>query len=89
MSDVTTSGDLSRYERVVRDVITPILTDVEALEIAGASTRAGYAITVTVGEADMGRVIGRGGGTIQAIRNVVEFAGRAKGHVVAIDVVDA
>lgn len=89
MSDVTTSGDLSRYERVVRDIITPLLTDAEALEIEGSTTRAGVAFTVKVGEADMGRVIGRGGGTIQAIRSVVEFSGAAKGHVVAVDVVDA
>lgn len=90
MADATTPAhpDLARYERVVRHAVTPFLSEPEALELRSERTRAGWAVQLKVSDDDMGRVIGRGGGTIQAIRSVVEFAARPHGHVVAVDVVD-
>lgn len=91
MADATTPAhpDAARYERVVREAIAPFLSEPDALEMESERTRAGWSLRVTVAGDDMGRVIGRGGGTIGAIRSVVEYAAAQRGHVVAVDIVDA
>ena len=45
-------------------------------------------VNITVGQEDYGRLIGRSGQTINAIRTVADAAGKRRGVSVAVEVVD-
>lgn len=54
-------------EEFVRFLFTPLLSQPDQLAINSSP----YAVTISVTAADMGRVIGRGGAVISAIRQLV------------------
>ncbi len=45
-------------------------------------------LELSVAEADLGRVIGRGGRTAKAIRTVLDIAARRQGRRAVLDIVD-
>lgn len=76
------------YRGVTRSLVEPLLGTPEALEFTSSVTRSGVVLTMQVHPDDAGRVIGKGGGTIRAIRSALEFAGESRGHVVTVDLAD-
>ncbi len=54
-------------EDFLRFLITPLLSEPQKLEVKSTS----YSVTISVASGDMGRVIGKGGAVISAIRNLV------------------
>ena len=76
------------YRSVARTLVEPILGTPEALEFSSETTRSGVILKMNVHHEDAGRVIGKGGGTIRAIRAALDFAGQVQGHVVTVDLVE-
>ncbi len=56
-------------------VVKQIVDDPDAVEVARSETDHGIRLDVTVGDGDMGRVIGKRGRVAGAIRTVVRAAG--------------
>ncbi len=85
------SIDSPDYAGLVRFLVTPLLEFPDALrvdsEVNPAKTRVWLRLAFE--SSDKGRVFGRGGRTIQAIRAVLVAAAAAHGHSVYLDIYDS
>lgn len=62
-------------QAVCEYVVKQIVDDPESVSVALSDSDGGYRLDVTVGDGDMGRVIGKRGRVAGAIRTVVRAAG--------------
>lgn len=63
-------------------VISPLLQDPASLTIGRTEDEKGVLLTVKIAKADMGRLIGKQGANIKAVRTVVQsFGAKSKLHV--------
>lgn len=74
---------------VLTHVVRSIVDDPEAVSVDASQHRGRIKLEVTVGPADLGRVIGRRGRTAQSIRTVVRAAAVRDQTDVDVDFVDA
>lgn len=85
-----TSSNLTNpdYAELVRFLVQPLLESPAALKVDCEVTpaRARVWIRLAFENSDKGRVFGRGGRTIQAIRTVLEAVAQAAGHTVYLDI---
>lgn len=86
MSDTDNMPD---YEGLVRFLLAPLLDDPSTLAIDCEVTRGGSRVRVRVSfdSDERGRVFGRGGRTIQAVRQVMTAAARNVEQSLSLDVV--
>lgn len=77
------------YEGLVRGLLTPIVDNADGVEVEEVRTGTSVVIGSRVHPQDMGRVIGKGGETIRALRTIVEFAGEMAGDQATLDMADA
>jgi predicted RNA-binding protein YlqC (UPF0109 family) len=82
----TTKVDLSE---TLQAVVSPLVSEVDAIRITSRATEAGLILTLRVSQDETGRIIGRGGETIRSIRTVMAAAARAAGTRLQLDVPDA
>ncbi len=75
---------LATLEHIVKSVVEKP----DQVQISITSGDEGVSMAVTVGDGDMGRVIGRRGRIANAIRTVVQAAAVRDGISVAVDFVD-
>ena len=74
---------------LVRSLVTPLVDTPEALQIASSELEDGTVLVeVSVDEADAGKVIGRQGRVIKAIRTLCRAAGSRGGFPVEVEIVD-
>ena len=77
------------YVKLVRFLVQPFLESAESLsvdcELSGSRKRRAW-IRIAFNNTDKGKVFGRGGRNIQAIRTVVAAAAEAAGHFVYFDI---
>lgn len=59
------------YETLLKDIITPIVLSPEKVQISIQTNDKNVDIKLLVAESDLGRVIGRAGKTITAIRTIL------------------
>ena len=59
----------------LRFVLESIVEDRESLKIDARSDELGILLTVSVGPADMGKLIGKGGQTVKALRTLLRIIG--------------
>ncbi len=72
-------------EKIIRSLVgSPDLVEVDESSEGGKNIR----ISVRVGPDDYGRVIGREGRTIKAIRSLLFYAGQKKGRRFQLDLVE-
>jgi uncharacterized protein len=77
------TGDLLAY--LARALVDePDEVSVESLDEEGGTT----VLELRVGEADIGKVIGRGGRTVNALRTVMRACATKQGGRLLVDVVD-
>lgn len=77
----------SDTERLVRYVVTSLVDDPDAVSIAVSNPRDGETLyEVTVAPDDVGKVIGRQGRIIKAIRVLARAAGSVDGEQVEVEV---
>ncbi|MFM1752976.1 MAG: hypothetical protein RL119_1938 [Actinomycetota bacterium] len=73
---------------VLLHIVRSIVDDPNAVEVNETDGRSRLRLEVTVGEGDLGRVIGRRGRTAQSIRTLVRAAAVKDGRDVDVDFVD-
>lgn len=74
-------------EKLVRYIVTSLVDDAEAVEIRRSEAREGETLfEVTVAPDDVGKVIGRQGRIIKAIRILARAAGSVAGQQVDVEV---
>ncbi len=75
-------------KEAVEKIITALVGDKEAVEVSETSSDKSAVIKVRVGEGDMGRIIGREGRTIKAIRSLLFYAGQKQARRFVLDLVE-
>ncbi|MEM9153959.1 MAG: KH domain-containing protein [Cyanobacteria bacterium J06642_2] len=77
------------YEGLVRFLLAPLLEDADTLAVDCEVTRGGSRVRVRVSfdSDERGRVFGRGGRTIQAVRQVMTAAAKTVDQTLSLDVI--
>lgn len=75
-------------KEAVEKIITALVSDKEAVEVSETLSEKSAVIKVRVGEGDMGRIIGREGRTIKAIRSLLFYAGQKQNKRFVLDLVE-
>lgn len=75
-------------KEAVETIIRSLVGDSEAVEVTESSDGRNIRIEVRVAEGDMGRVIGREGRTVKAIRSILFAAGQKHGRRFQLDLVE-
>jgi predicted RNA-binding protein YlqC (UPF0109 family) len=74
MSDTNPSTDLPGYS-FLEYVLEALVDDKDQLKIDQTEDDLGVLLTVSVSESDMGKLIGKGGQTIKALRTLLRIIG--------------
>jgi predicted RNA-binding protein YlqC (UPF0109 family) len=72
----------------VEMIVKALVDDVEAVDVREIERDGTTRIEVRVAQTDMGKVIGKQGRTIRALRSLVHAAGLKKHHRFVLDVVE-
>jgi hypothetical protein len=75
-------------QAVCEYVVKQIVDDPDAVNVELSDRDGGYRLDVTVGDGDMGRVIGKRGRVASAIRTVVRAAGHEDDVTIDVEFVD-
>jgi predicted RNA-binding protein YlqC (UPF0109 family) len=78
----------ARAQAVVEPVTRNVADDADAIEVEVEERRGEVALLVHANPSDMGRLIGKRGRVIQALRQLVRAAGAAEGVKANVDVVE-
>lgn len=77
------------WKQLALAIVTPMVGHPDAVEIEVEEASAGgFSVRAKVHPDDTGRVIGRGGSTVSALRALVEFAAVRAGTSATFDIVD-
>ena len=75
------------YEKMLRDIVTPIVNDPDSIKITvNDSEHDNIVLELSVAPDDMGKVIGKHGRIAKAIRTVIKAAANAAGQKVTVDI---
>ncbi len=75
-------------KEAVEKIVTALVDDKEAVEISEDAGDRATVIRMRVAATDMGRIIGREGRTIKAIRSLLFAAGQKQGKRFVLDIVE-
>lgn len=75
-------------KEAVEKIIKSLVGDADAVEVSESGDGKNVRIEVRVGESDMGRVIGREGRTVKAIRSILFVAGQKHGRRYQLDLIE-
>jgi len=75
-------------KEAVEKIIKALVGEPDAVEVAESSDGKNVRIEIRVAESDMGRVIGREGRTVKAIRSILFVAGQKLGKRFQLDLVE-
>ena len=74
---------------VVEALVVPLVDDPDAVEITSTDTEEGaLLVEISVADEDAGKVIGRQGRVIKAIRTLCRAAGSRNGAAVEVEIID-
>ena len=74
---------------LVDSIVRPLVEDAEALDVAAVEAEDGsIVVEVRVAEGDAGKVIGRQGRVIKAIRTLARAAASRSGKLVDVELID-
>ncbi|MEB1812982.1 KH domain-containing protein [Adlercreutzia mucosicola] len=74
---------------LVDSIVRPLVEDADALDVAAVETEDGsIVVEVRVAEGDAGKVIGRQGRVIKAIRTLARAAASRSGKLVDVELID-
>jgi uncharacterized protein len=79
---------VEQLENLLAVLARSLVDDPESVEVSGTETDSRVELELRVADGDMGRVIGRQGRTIRAIRTVVKAASVKQGKRVSVEVPD-
>ena len=75
-------------KELVRWLAEQLVDDKAAVRVDAVERDRATVLELSVAQADLGRVIGRGGKTAKALRTVVDAAARLDGRRAVLDIVD-
>ncbi len=75
-------------KEAVEKIIKSLVGEPDAVEVSEDVGDRATVIKVRVGESDMGRIIGREGRMIKAIRSLLFYAGQKQGKRIVLDIVE-
>ncbi len=75
-------------KEAVEKIIKALVGDSDAVEVSESGDGKNVRIEVRVGESDMGRVIGREGRTVKAIRSILFVAGQKHSRRYQLDLIE-
>jgi predicted RNA-binding protein YlqC (UPF0109 family) len=75
-------------KEAVEKIVKSLVGNADAVEVSEKSDGRSIVIEVRVGEGDMGRIIGREGRTVKAIRSLLFYAGQKHGKRFTLDIVE-
>lgn len=75
-------------KEAVEKIVTALVDDKKAVEVSEESSERATVIKLRVAVGDMGRIIGREGRTIKAIRSLLFSAGQKHGKQFVLDIVE-
>jgi len=75
-------------KEAVEKIVKGLVGQPEAVEVSEVADGKTVRIEVRVGEGDMGRLIGREGRTVKAIRSLLFYAGQKQGKRFQLDIVE-
>lgn len=75
-------------KEAVEKIVTALVDDKEAVEVSEETGERATIIKLRVAASDMGRIIGREGRTIKAIRSLLFAAGQKHGKRFVLDIVE-
>jgi len=75
-------------KEAVGKIVTALVSDKEAVEVSETVRDKSAVFQVRVGMGDMGRIIGREGRTIKAVRSLLFYAGQKQGKRFVLDLVE-
>lgn len=75
-------------KEAVEKVVKSLVSDADAVEVSEVSDGKTSKFEVRVADGDMGRLIGREGRTIKAIRSLLYFAGQKHGKRFQLDLIE-
>ena len=74
---------------LVEALVVPLVDDLDAVEITSTDTEEGaLLVEISVADEDAGKVIGRQGRVIKAIRTLCRAAGSRNGAAVEVEIID-
>jgi predicted RNA-binding protein YlqC (UPF0109 family) len=75
-------------KEAVEKIISELVGEPDAVEVTDSGDGKNVRIEVRVGESDMGRVIGREGRTVKALRSILYVAGQKHGKRYQLDLIE-
>ncbi len=75
-------------KEAIEKIINALVDDKEAVEVSEETRDRATVIRLRVAASDMGRIIGREGRTIKAIRSLLFAAGQKQGKRFVLDIVE-
>ena len=75
-------------KEAVEKIVTALVDDKESVEVSEETGERATVIKLRVAPTDMGRIIGREGRTIKAIRSLLFAAGQKHGKRFVLDIVE-
>lgn len=75
-------------KEAVEKIVSQLVDDKEAVEISEEANERAVVIKLRVAPSDMGRIIGREGRTIKAVRSLLFAAGQKHGKRFVLDIVE-
>ena len=75
-------------KKAIEKIVKSLVGDADAVEVSEISDGRNVKIEVRVGTGDMGRIIGREGRTIKAIRSLLFYAGQKQGKRFHLDIIE-
>ena len=75
-------------KEAVEKIITSLVSEPDAVEVDETTDGRNVRIDVRVAESDMGRIIGREGRTVKAIRSILFAAGQKHGKRFHLDLLE-
>lgn len=75
-------------KEAVEKIITALVSDKESVEVSETASEKSSVFQVRVAGGDMGRIIGREGRTVKAIRSLLFYAGQKQHKRFQLDLID-
>lgn len=79
------SNDSASYESIIGHLVRPLVGNPDQVVVLVNEYNSGVTALIETHPDDVGRVIGKGGSTIGAIRAIVEHCALSRGDCVVVD----